>query len=294
MISRWFVRLRGLMTGIAIAGIGTGTMVMPLLVNPLLTAFDWRLSFIILGGLTLVVVLPAAFFLKRDPAQIGCRAFGADGDKEENTSGRAKEAGLTFRQAVQTMRFWLTAGIFFCFGIYVHTVMVHIVPQARALLPDAAGTALIMSFLGVGSIVGRVAMGSASDRIGVKYTLMISLAVIALTFVWLLSADQLWMFYLFAVAFGFGYGAMIAMQTLTMVNMFGLVSLGTMVGVITCIYTAGGSIGPVISGYIYDVTGSYRIAFLICLGLSLSGLVLALVLKGGKAAGSDVRREVKE
>jgi MFS family permease len=276
-ISRWFTKKRGLMTGIAYAGIGTGTMIYPLFVNPLLTAVDWRMSFVYLGILAMVVIIPASLFLKRDPGEIGAVPYGAETGVQ--VVGQGKETGLTFKRAIRTSQFWTVFFVYLFSGYCIQTIIVHIVPQAKALNLDAAGAALIMTFLGLGSILGRIVVGSASDRIGVKYALMVSTGAVVIAFLWLFQADALWKFYIFAVVYGFGYGGLIAMQTLSMANMFGLVSLGTMVGLITSVYTTGGGVGPIITGYIFDVTESYRLAFIICTGLAISALALTLLMR---------------
>jgi MFS family permease len=276
-ISRWFVQRRGLMTGIVVAGIGTGTIVMPLLINRLLEYYDWRKTFIVLGILVMAVVIPLAFFLKRDPSQMG-RTAGEHWQADE-LKAAAPESGIKFRQALRTSQFWIISAVYIFVGVYVQSVMVHIVPYARSTGIDAGRAALILSFLGLGSIAGRIVMGSLSDRIGVKYTLVACLSLLLLTFVWLQLTAGLWTLYLFAGIYGFGYGAMIAMLTLAPARLFGLVSLGTLVGVFTCIYTFGGAVGPVLTGYIYDISGSYQAAFISFAVLAAAGLALASRLK---------------
>jgi predicted MFS family arabinose efflux permease len=251
--------------------------VMPLLISRLLESYDWRKTFIILGILVMAVVIPLSFFLKRDPSQMG-RAAGRH-DQAGELQAAAPESGIKFRQALRTSQFWIISAVYIFFGVYVQSVMVHIVPYARATGIDAGRAAVILSFLGLGSITGRIVMGSLSDRIGVKYTLVICLSLLLFTFVWLQVTAGLWTLYLFAGIYGFGYGAMIAMLTLAPARLFGLVSLGTLVGVFTCIYTFGGGVGPVLTGYIYDVSGSYRAAFISFAALAAAGLALAGCLK---------------
>jgi MFS transporter, OFA family, oxalate/formate antiporter len=276
-ISRWFVKRRGLMTGIVVAGIGTGTILMPLLINLLVERYDWRHTFVILGILVLAVVIPLSFLLKNN---VQCTQKPSGGRKLSETSKLPQSlGGFSFRQAVRTRQFWIAGVVYIFAGFYIQSVMVHIVPFARELGIDAARAAVIMSFLGIGSIIGRIVMGSLSDKLGVRYTLAISLGLILLTFFWLQAAGSLWMLYIFAVFYGFGYGSMIAMLTLAPARLFGLSSLGTLVGVLTCIYTLGGGVGPVLSGYIYDISGSYRQAFVIFIALAAAGLVFSLFLK---------------
>jgi MFS family permease len=276
-VSRWFIKRRGLMTGIVVAGIASGTIVMSLVSNWLIGRYTWQTSFIIIGVVALIVVIPAAIFLKRDPGKIGQRAYGEN--ETPGSKSAAGDQGMPFKKAVRTGRFWIVCCIYIFFGFFVQSIMLHLVPHAKAIGISAGQAASIMSFLGMGSIVGRIVMGSISDRIGVKYTLITGLGIALIAFLWLLWADNLVSLYLFAVIYGFAYGALIAMQTLTPARMFGLVSLGTMVGVITFVYTLGGFTGPILTGRIFDMTGSYHTAFIICTALAGAGIVLALALK---------------
>ncbi len=85
-IARWFVRRRGLASGIVAAGIGIGTIILPLLANKLISLYNWRTSFIIFGIISLVVYVVVAQFLRRDPAQMGLLAYGAQQENTENAS----------------------------------------------------------------------------------------------------------------------------------------------------------------------------------------------------------------
>jgi len=275
-ISRWFVRHRGLMTGIVVSGIGTGTIVMPFLANSLLEAFSWRISFIIMGLLALVVMIPASLFLKRDPSSIGQLPYGIN--EVSGTSAGSQEIGMSFGEVVHTGRFWMVCLINLFVGFYIQGMIVHIVPYAKSLNIESTSATAILSFIGFGSIFGRIVLGSASDRIGVKYAIVIALGLNLVGLTWLLFARSVWMFCALAIIYGAGYGALIALQSLAPAKMFGVASLGVMAGVITFIYTGSGAIGPIVTGYICDVTGSYHPAFLAFALLSAAGLVLALTI----------------
>jgi MFS family permease len=279
-ISRWFIKGRGMMTGIVLAGIGTGIIVMPLLGNSLLSIFDWRMSFIMIGILIAVTALPASFFLKRDPGKIGLKARGETETARIKIDGR--EIGLTFREAVRTSGFWIVCAVYTLYGVYVQGVIVHIVPYARSLGVNDSAAVLILPFLGLGSIVGRIGMGTISDRIGVKYTLVFGLIANTLAFVWLWFAGDIRMIYVFAFVYGFGYGTLISMQTLAPARLFGLISIGTLAGIVVFVYAIGGTIGPIVTGYIFDVTGSYRLAIILFGACAAGGLVAALFLRQPK------------
>jgi MFS family permease len=283
-VSRWFAKRRGVMTGIVASGIGCGILVFPIVVNWLLNQYSWRTSFVILGAASLIVIVIASQFLKRDPGKIGQLPYGFTGEQVNIKTAR-KDEGLSFKETLRTGRFWVISVIYIFFGFYVQTIMVHVVPHAKTLGFDAGSAAVVLSIVGGGSLVGRVTMGGVSDRIGVKASMIISLSLITLGFIWLQAADALWKLYLFAPIYGFAYGAMIALQALIGARFFGLAALGTIMGTIVFMYTAGGAIGPIVSGYIFDVTGSYRLAFIVCAALALGALVLAISLRQAHKTG---------
>jgi MFS transporter, OFA family, oxalate/formate antiporter len=276
-ISRWFVRRRGLMTGIAVSGSGFGTIIMPLVATGLLSHFNWRISFMIISALALAITVPAALLYKRDPSKVHQVAPGSG---ETAVSPQASPVeGLTFKEAALTARFWIVCIIFFFFGYFIQAIMLHIVPYAKNLGISPGNAALILSFSGVGSVLGRIGIGGMSDRIGVKYSLIIVFAIAVLTFGWLQMSGDLWMLFVFGAFFGFAYGGTIALESLLGARLFGLTALSTIVGVMVFAYTSGGAIGSVLTGYIFDVSGAYSLAFRIAMGLSVAALALACLLR---------------
>jgi len=122
-------------------------------------------------------------------------------------------------------------------------------------------------------------MGSAGDRIGNKLAITTCFILMSAALLWLLVTKELWMFYLFAVVFGFAYGGWAALISLMVAELFGLSSLGVILGAVNFGLTIGEAIGPALAGRIFDITGSYQPAFLICVGLSIIAIILALFLK---------------
>ena len=96
---------------------------------------------------------------------------------------------------------------------------------------------------------------------------------------WLLVARDTWMLFLFGAVFGFGHGGMATMESPMVANVFGMRSHGVILGLVFLCDTVGGAVGPFLSGYIFDVTNSYRQAFLLCAILSVTSLVAVLCLK---------------
>ena len=126
-------------------------------------------------------------------------------------------------------------------------------------------------------------MGFISDRIGGRRALPISLILIISALIWLLFAREIWMFYVFAVVFGLANGSFTTLFPIVTAELFGLVSLGVMIGAFTIFATLGEAAGPTVSGIIFDITeGSYTIAFLVGIGISTVAVILSLVLLSHK------------
>ena len=276
-IARWFTAKRGLMTGIVASGIGFGILAIPPLADWIISHYDWRKAYMIIGILTLVLPLLLAHFLKRDPAQIGQFPYGEEGltgiDKFQEIGG------LFFKQAIYTGHFALLCGIYFCYGYCLHTVMIHIVPHAVDMGMPTASAAGILAIIGGTSIPSRIFIAGASDKIGVKPSLMMSLSLLVVSLFWVQSARKLWMLYLFGALFGTAYGGVISLQALAVADLFGLRSVGVILGTITFAYTIGAAIGPVISGYMFDIINSYRPVFWVATALATVAFVLSLLIQ---------------
>ncbi len=276
-VVRWFVKRRGMMNGIVTAGIGMGMVVMPPTANWLISIYGWRTSYIIVGITALVLIVLAAQFLKRDPEQAGLLPYGEDELEINDSSG---EQGFTLRQALRTWQFWLLAIALLCFTIGEGTVLVHIVPHAIGLGISAASAALILAVIGGISIVGRVMMGIAGDRIGNKPAYVTCFVFMSVSLLLLLVAKDLWLLYLFAAIFGFGYGGLSALVSPIVAELFGLSSHGVIFGVVIMFGGTGGmALGPFLAGHIFDVTGSYQTAFLICVIICVIGLIFTSRLR---------------
>ncbi len=280
-IARWFVKRRGLMTGIVASGMGIGSIILSPVISQLIQAYGWRAAYISISIIALVAIVVPAQFLKRDPRQIGLAPYG------EIITGPASmppSRDFTFQQAIRTHQFWLVCVIYFLFGYNQPTIMVHIVPYATGLgisLLDAAG---IIAIIGASSVIGRIITGGASDRIRAKSSLLGSLILLLFSLTWLEFADSLPALYIFSIAFGFAWGGMSSLQMLTAAELFGLKALGIIVGVFSFCFCLGGLFGPTITGYLFDLSGSYQQAFLICAITSLTALISVLWLPRLKRA----------
>ena len=275
-VARWFAARRSLMTAIVLTGTGIGLLIAPPVANWLISIYDWHVSYLILGGVLLVVIILAAQFLRYDPTQIGQRPYGENKGTEQWLKLRSE--GLSLMEAVYTRQFWVVFVMFLCTAYSRLTVMVHIAPHATDLGISAATAASILATIGIMDVVGRIVLGSAADRIGNRQVFIIGFALMSASFLWLVPATEVWMLYLFAVVFGFAHAGAGASMSPLVAWLFGLRSHGLIFGVANIGLTIGGAIGPLLAGYLFDVTGSYQLSFFICAALCIVGLILTVLL----------------
>jgi len=276
-VARWFVKRKGAMIGIAVAGISVGTMIMPPVASWLISSYGWRTSYVVIGLMVLVITISVAQFLRRDPTQMRLLPYGQSEVQEGGSN--VEVSGFSLQEAMHTRQFWLLCVAFLSFGVSQTAIMVHIVPHATELGISATAAANVFVAIGGLGIVGRIVMGGTSDRVGCRAALIICFVLLAAGFAWLLVTKDLWMLYLFAAVFGFGYGGTSALMSPTVAEFFGLRSHGVILGVITFITTAGCAVGAVMAGSVFDTTGSYQVAFLICVALSIIGIILSALLR---------------
>jgi MFS family permease len=118
-----------------------------------------------------------------------------------------------------------------------------------------------------------------SDIIGNKYILMFGFILMSVALITLIPASEAWMLFLSGGIFGFGFGGLAVSQAPLIAEMFGLKSHGLIFGVSSISVMAGGALGPLLTGYICDVTNSYQMAFLLCAMMAFAGILLAILLK---------------
>lgn len=275
-VARWFTKRRSMMTGIILAGTGVGTLVVSPVASRLVSAYDWRITFIIMGGFVLVVFVSLAQLLRRDPSQMRQVSDSVQGEDEHKAKPGVE--GFSLREAVPTRQFWLVFAVFFSSGILLSTIMIHIVPHATDLGISPLNAANILAVIGALTIVSRVVFGSIADRIGNRQLFIICFILMTAACLWLLTAKEMWMFYLFAVAYGFATGAG-AFGSPLLAALFGLRAHGLIFGVINLGYNIGSAVGAWFAGYIFDITNSYQIAFQVSALLSILSIILVFLLR---------------
>jgi len=269
VVARWFVEKRGMMTGIVAAGVGIGAFAGPPVASRLISIYGWRASYLIFGSVLAFVVVLCAQFLRHKPNRK------KEGPKEKGEEGRS----FSLREASHTIQFWAFFSMIVGMGFCVFAIMVHIVPRAIDVGIAPIDAANILAAIGGLSIAGKIFFGRLGDRTGSIFVFIIAFLLLLASLLWLIPAKSLWAFYLFAAVFGLAYGGGVTSESPLVAELFGLENHGLILGIIAFGFTLGGAIGPFIVGYIFDVAGGYRPAFMVCSIISCVALILALIIK---------------
>ena len=277
--SRWFNRRRATAMGI----LGTGASLGPVVMAPfsawLIETYQWRVAYMLTGILAWILIISGAMFLKKDPAEIGA---GLDGDPcfpTESSSEAKKITAISLAEAIKSPSFSYLNFVWFWFSFCLYMVIAHLVPRAQDIGLDSMRAAGVMSILMAVSAVSRVAGGMAADIVDKRKLLAVSIVAMALSMVWLTSADQSWKIYLFAILFGMVFGGGDTSLIAVVTDVFGNAKVGTMMGILMISWGLGSAAGPYLAGWVFDFTGSYRWAFIIAGGGLLLSAFATLQLK---------------
>ena len=279
-ISRWFIKRRSLMSGIAVAGMGIGGLIGPVVVGRLIEVYDWRLTYTFLGIAILLVFVPVAQLMKRDPAEVGQSPYGENDENEQII--RSGDKDFTFNESIVTLQFWLVFFILIGFGYCCSGIMVHIVPHAIVLGLSPVKAANILAVFGGVNILGVYMLGGLGDKIGNRQVFLISCLLIAVVFSGLVAIKNEWLLIFLVAVCGFAFGGMGTVESPLVAWLFGLGSHGLIYGVIHIGFTIGGALGPFVMGYLYDITGHYNSAFLTGFITALAASILTILLKPTK------------
>ena len=262
-VSRWFDKKRGLALGLASTGIGLGIIIFAPFATYLITNYGWRIAYLVMGLIAWVAIIPLSRLLKGDPREVGALPDGVKtrSKRTSDTEDSSQIIGFSLLQVFRTRTFWLFLYTWVMFAAAIFMVYTHLVPHITDLGFSAAEAAAVFSLMGVASIAGRAPVGVASDRIGRKLTAIICILLEVGSLFWLVWAHDLWALYLFVLVFGFASTGFSTSIGALVGDVFGVGKIGAIFGILELGFGIGAAIGPVLTGFIFDVTGSYYMAF---------------------------------
>lgn len=273
-VQPWFDRRRGLASGIAVTGIGVGTLAMPIIAGQLLGFMNWREVFLVIAAVMFVLGAIATCVIENDP---GARGLAADGGVAGGPDPGAPLANEHLRPILRSRPFVLFYSASAILSVPVFIPFVHLVASAEDLGVGRAHAVAILGLIGLGSTAGRFIVGGFADRLGRRRALIGMLGGIGVSYLAWLAATGAVMLSLFALIFGVCYGAYVALSPALLADYFSGPKLSSVIGMQYTAAGLGSIVGPVLAGYLFDVTGRYTLALLVAVACSV--LACALVTR---------------
>ncbi|MDR3295075.1 MAG: MFS transporter [Clostridiales Family XIII bacterium] len=277
IINQWFGgKIRGTATGLAFIGSGLGGMILTPVLNAVITNFGWRTSYVVLGLIFIVILIPATLLLaEKLPEKKGFRRMG---ETQGETSAVTEKKGMSMNEAKNTPAFWLA----FISGILVVLASSALLANSVLFFIDngvdpakAAGWAgLILGSL----IVGKPLIGFIVDRLGIRFGAPLATFLFALTFVALFLTPALGpgvAIVMIVLFYGLGGPAITIIPPLLVNGLFSEKDYGTIVGIMNTATSVGGAFGGMVAAKVFDVTGSYSSFWLV----AAIGVAVAAVLR---------------
>jgi MFS family permease len=278
-VTNWFRRKNSLAVGIMSCGTGVGGLMIPLLVW-LIGIFQWRTSIIIVGISAWVIMLPLSFIIRHKPEQYG---YLPDGDTipvsvgtKESSSIISDEVYAGLKQILKKRAFWHISLGFCMHMIAMSMVTIHIIPYLTTVGIQRTTSGFMVSGLYLASIMGRIGFGWFGDRFDKRLVtgtafLILFLGIFLLNYSF---SNEISYLLFIMILLGLGTGGPIPMTAALLRKYFGIVRLGSILGLVFCIIWIGGIIGPPIAGWTFDNFHSYKIAWLVGIITTASATLL--------------------
>lgn len=270
-VQRWFLKRRGFASGLAVSGIGVGTLVMPPFASHLIESVGWREAYVVLGVVAAVLGVGMSLLISNDPA---ARNLAPDGEAVARNAPVAPVSGTSLRDAIGTRDFLsLYAACLICsFGVFVP--FVHLVPFAVDHQVQQSSAVLLLGVIGVGSTMGRFFLGGLADRIGRQsFVLAMYIGMAASLAIWAV-ASGFWLLAAFALLFGLFYGGWVAILPALVMDRFGGRSVSGIIGVLYTSVGFGALVGPSAAGFAFDLSHSYLVPILVSVGVNVAAAVI--------------------
>ena len=292
IITRWFRKRLGLALGIASAGYGVGGFAVPGIVY-LLDVLDFREVFVIIGIAALVAGCFIVYFLRSRPEDTGTLPDGVSLSESEPFPDPSSpgSTGITtyareysIKETLRTPAFWIITYVSTVSIFSMAMIVTHVMPYLEHLGYARYAASIVAMMIPVTSILGRLGVGWVSDFFSRK-TIFILAAVAQAAGVWLfIYADISMSLAVSVILFGISYGGIIVLRPGALRDYYGSTHIGTIIGFCLGVTAIGSMFGPLLAGWVFDTTDSYRFAWVISGVLLVVGIPLMLLMKNPTVA----------
>jgi MFS family permease len=267
-VTGWFDRHRSLAVSLVSAGMGVAPMTVAPISAVLVSKYDWRFSQLVIGLAVWVLLLPAAFLVRRAPGLV-----------EKDAARRADEPQMTLRAALTSPQFIVLALVYFLCCATHSGPLFHTVSYAISCGLTVTAAVSIYSVEGLSGLAGRIVFGLLGDRFGAKRTFVSGLLLQAVAVGCYMLVRQQFAFYSVAVVFGFAYAGIMPLYAVLVRENFPLPIIGSVVGAASMASSLGMALGPLAGGVIFDTYGTYRWLYVASVLFGLGAAVIMLAFR---------------
>ena len=282
--AQWFVRRRGLATSLSAGTSALGFIVLPLVAALISDEWGWRWAWAAMGMIILIAAVPASLLLLlASPQDVGQRV---DGDKTEQDAAQtsrlgrsaATEVQWTVREAIRTPTLWMLLVGLSVQAIATNGILLHQVPHLEDQGLSRNVAVLAFTFAGVGHTSTVFFWGWLADRLDIRYLYLIGSSFLIAFVLVLLVANSLWMVIVLGLLQGVGFGGNVLVMRLAYPNYFGRRSAGGLQGFVTPPQLLVAGSGGLVSGVMFNISGSYTIPFMFFAVLMAVAMVIVLLV----------------
>jgi MFS family permease len=267
VVGGWFTRRRTLAVGIAVSGIGLGTLLVAPLAADLIARHGWREAYLLLAAVSTVALVGCALLVRAAPV-----------------ATHVEPAPLLSRLRTPAYLRLYVSGLLLSIVLFVP--FVHLPAYAASRGAGDVAAATLVGVIGAASVVGRLALGAAAARTGVLRTYQACFALMAGSFLLWLGAPGYPRLVVFAVLLGIGYGGFVALSPALVASLFGVRGLGGLLGVLYTSAAVGSALGPPAAGAVIGATGEYLPVVLAAVAIGAVATAVVLTVRAPSPVGS--------
>ncbi|MGI6238524.1 MAG: MFS transporter [Christensenellales bacterium] len=285
LINDWFDGKKGTALGLAYAGSGLGGAVMIPVVSRVIELAGWAWAYRLMGALGIAILLPVILiFVRNSPSDLGLERYPSDAPESGGVAGA--QSGLMLTEAMRTGKFWVLVAAFVLINAFASSTNVHSAPYLSDLGYAAGYVSAVISLFMLVLTVGKIALGALYDRFGTLVGSAI-LSVFCLGFpIFALLARVPAMAWLYALFVGMASCGVSVPATILINKHFGSRDFAGIFSFISMVSALAASASMPAMGAVYDVTGSYRPAWIAFVGV---GIAVTACLIGAERMGRAKR-----
>jgi len=283
LVTKWFSERRGLAIGLSAMGTSLGGFAFPLLNNFLIAALGWRQAMIILGIITISLICPLTWWVLGRPPPVSNQGQSpaAAGDPQP------EYRQWTTREILASPLFWIPAIAFVPMNAAFGGVQFNLGAYMQDLNFEPGQAAILISLISLSMIAGKLFFGSLSDHVDHRRLYWVAVSCLGLSLVMFQGDPELARIRFGAFLIGFATGGILPLTGIIISSRFGVASFGRVMGLVS-LFLMLGAFGPLLAGWIYDVAGSYDIAFTVLLLLLVPAALAMSQLRPAATKSSSV------